>query len=115
MAGSYLIFSEVRSRSPHGLVVVAIDLTNAGTRHGSVECEFVAKLPKQLTEVHLKLPQSMHSGHYIVAVLQSKSDYKPVALASGIAKGPTSYPPVNIFLEFGWMNMVSRTLPIIIR
>ena len=69
MAGSYLIFSEVRSRSPHGLVVVAIDLTNAGARRGSVEGEIVAKLPKQLTEVHLKLPQSMHSGHYIVAVL----------------------------------------------
>ena len=90
MAGGYLIVSAVRSRSPHGLVVVAIDLTNAGARRGSEEGvgEIVAKLPKQLTEVHLKLPQSMHPGHYIVAVLESKSDYKPVALASGIAKGP---------------------------
>ena len=91
MAGGYLIFSEVRSRSPHGLAIVAIDLRNAGARRGSAEGdEIVAKLPKQLTEVRLTLPQSMHPGQYIVAVLESKSDYKPVALASGIAKGPTS-------------------------
>jgi hypothetical protein len=90
--GGYFIVAEIRSRSPHGLAVISIDLTNAGARRGSgeVDGEIVATLPRELTEVHLRLPQSMHPGHYIVAVLESKSDYRPVALASGIAKGTTS-------------------------
>jgi hypothetical protein len=80
---AYFAALEFRSRPGHHLAIISVDLTEAGTTRGVEEqTAIVARLPRQVDEIHLTLPRLSPSGTYIVAVLGSESENTAVALSS---------------------------------
>ena len=63
---------------------MTVDLTSAGPTRGSTVP--VARLPKQLDEIHLLLPSGSSPGPYAIAILESATNNTAVALTSANAE-----------------------------
>jgi len=69
-----------RSKQPNA---VTIDLREAGvTRGANQDRAPVARLPRQLNEIHVELPRLSLPGRYILAILESQLENTAVALGS---------------------------------
>ena len=100
-AGGYILVTVSRSGGPRGFAVVSVDLTNAGAVRG-VEPNGdapVARLPRKLDEIHLKLPTFSQHGRYVVAILESKAESAAVALSSAVTTGPEGQPTIVVTLD----------------
>lgn len=100
-AGGYFLVSEIGPKPPRGFAVVSIDLTNAGALRGAEQNGDapVARLPRNLDEIHLTLPRFSPVGRYAVAILQSKSENAAVALGSAIATGTEQHATLSVTLD----------------
>ncbi|MFL6446233.1 MAG: hypothetical protein ACJ746_00805 [Bryobacteraceae bacterium] len=83
---AYVAAIEFRARSRQAVAVV-VDLTAAGvTRGGDHQQPLVARLPRQLDELHLTLPRFSPAGGYVVAILESRMENTAIALGSAPAR-----------------------------
>jgi len=79
---AYFAALEFRSGSKQPTAVM-IDLTEADvTRGANQDRTAVARLPRQLDEIHIELPRLSPSGRYVVAILESQLENTAVALGS---------------------------------
>ena len=99
-AAAYYSAVEIVSRPRHRVAVVTVDLTNAGVTRGPEQTEPpVARLPRQLDELHLVLPRFSPGGRYVVAILASRSENTAVALGSATAKETKNHSTVIVTLD----------------
>jgi hypothetical protein len=90
--------------SPAMTAVIQVDLTDVGTYRGSEELsteKVLARMPRKLIELHITLPRLSAPGHYIVAILKSRSENTAIALGSAdaLVPGPNRGPTAVLKLD----------------
>lgn len=98
-AAAYFAAVEFRAKSKQP-ITVTINLTEADvTRGADQEQTPVARMPRQLDEVHVLLPRLSPPGRYVVAILESQLENTAVALGSANTRSANGGPMLIVTLD----------------
>lgn len=93
--------------SPQPSLLATIDLSRTVVLRGPSDNSHELHLPpvsKRATELQIVLPQFSGTGHYVVAILKSRTDESPLAKGSGIATGNDGHAEVRVAIYLSRVN-----------